>query len=110
MCFLVQHPEKQQRYGHLTLNTRNVRKCYYLLFNQVAVSVLFLIGFHSMQGWTATTRHGNTRKKSINILKHTGSSKLLFLDLKPLRTYLKGKHSIGGECQGIAVRGKKLLT
>ena len=23
----------------------------------------FLIGIHSMQGWTATTRHGVTRKK-----------------------------------------------
>ena len=24
---------------------------------------IFLIGIHSMQGWTATTRHGVTRKR-----------------------------------------------
>ena len=35
---------------------------------------------------------------------------LLILDLKPLRSYIKGKHSIGGEFQSLAVRGKKLLT
>ena len=33
----------------------------------------FLIGIHSMQGWTATTRHGVTRKRSTKRLKHTGS-------------------------------------
>ena len=26
---------------------------------------IFLIGIHSMQGWTATTRHGVTRKKTM---------------------------------------------
>ena len=36
---------------------------------------------------------------------------LLILDiLKPLRSYVKGKHSIGREFQSLAVRGKKLLT
>ena len=35
---------------------------------------------------------------------------LLILDLKPLRSYMKGKHSIGREFQSLAVRGKKLLT
>ena len=33
----------------------------------------FLIGIHSMQGWTATTRHGVTRKRSTKRLKHTGN-------------------------------------
>ena len=33
----------------------------------------FLIGIHSMQGRTATTRHGVTRKKSTKRLKHTGN-------------------------------------
>ena len=28
-------------------------------------------GIHSMQGWTATTGHGATRKRSTKILKHT---------------------------------------
>ena len=35
---------------------------------------------------------------------------LLILDLKPLRSQVKGKHSIGREFQSLAVRGKKLLT
>ena len=34
---------------------------------------LFLIGIHSMQGWTATIRHRLTRKRSTKILKHTGN-------------------------------------
>ena len=32
---------------------------------------LFLIGIHSMQGWTATTTHRVTRKRSTKRLKHT---------------------------------------
>ena len=36
-----------------------------------AIQELFLlIGVHSMQGWTANTRHGVTRKRSTKILKH----------------------------------------
>ena len=35
---------------------------------------------------------------------------LLFLDLKPLRLYVKGKHSTSRQFQSLAVRGKKLLT
>ena len=35
---------------------------------------LFLIGIHSMQGRTATTRHEVTRKRSTKRLKHTGKS------------------------------------
>ena len=35
---------------------------------------------------------------------------LLNLDSKPLRSYVKGKHSVGREFQSLAVRGKKLLT
>ena len=35
---------------------------------------------------------------------------LLILDLKPFRSYVKGKHSIGREFQSLAVQGKKLLT
>ena len=35
---------------------------------------------------------------------------LLILDLKPFRSLVKGKHSIGREFQSLAVRGKKLLT
>ena len=35
---------------------------------------------------------------------------LLILDLKPLRSLFKGKHSKGREFQSIVVRAKKLLT
>ena len=34
---------------------------------------------------------------------------LLILDLKPLGSKVKGKHSLGGEFQNLAVRGKKLF-
>ena len=52
---------------------------------------IFLSAIYSMQGGTATTRHGVTRKRDRKILKHTGNlfrkkptSKrcLLILDLK----------------------------
>ena len=33
--------------------------------------MFFLIGIHSMQGWTALTRHGITRKRSTKRSKHT---------------------------------------
>ena len=33
----------------------------------------FLIGIHSMQGWTTTTRHGVTKKRSTKRLKYTGN-------------------------------------
>ena len=33
--------------------------------------ILFLIGIHSVQGWTATATHGVTRKWSTKRLKHT---------------------------------------
>ena len=72
-----------------------------------------------MQGWTATRRHPVTRKRSSKRLKHAENlfrkklqlkTCLLILDLKTLRSLVKGKHSIGREFQSIAVRGKKLLT
>ena len=34
---------------------------------------VFLIGIHFTQDWTATTRHGVTRKRSPKRLKHTGN-------------------------------------
>ena len=37
-------------------------------------AMFFLIGVHSMQGWTATMRHGVTRKRRTEKkLKHTGN-------------------------------------
>ena len=35
---------------------------------------------------------------------------LLILNLKPLRSQVKGKHSVGRQFQSLAVRGKKLFT
>ena len=35
--------------------------------------LFFLIGIHSMQSWTATIRHGVTRKKHTKRLKNTGN-------------------------------------
>ena len=66
-----------------------------LIADQLFKLLFFLIGIHSMQGGTATTRHGVTRKKSTT--KITGYRKcvwkeptvkryLLLLDLKPLRS------------------------
>ena len=42
----------------------------------------FLIGIHSMQGWTATKRHGVTRKRSTKRLEHTGNMFRKDLQLK----------------------------
>ena len=36
-------------------------------------SLLFLIGIHSIQDWTANARHGFTRKRGTKRLKHTGN-------------------------------------
>ena len=35
--------------------------------------LFFLIGIHSIQGWTATTGHGVTRKRNTKRLRHTGN-------------------------------------
>ena len=39
--------------------------------NTYHLGLFFLIGIHSMQGWTATTRHGVTRKKAQKRLQVT---------------------------------------
>ena len=78
--------------------------------------VYFLIGIHSMQAWTATTRYGVTRKRRIKRLKHTGNlfrknlqlqlRYLLILDLKPFRSQRRASYR-----QKIpeSVRGKKTV-
>ena len=64
-------------------------------------------------------RHGVTRKRSTERLQHTGNlfrknfrnkRCLLILQLKLLRSQVKGKHSVGREFQSLAVQRKKLLT
>ena len=50
----------------------------------------FFFKFRSMQGWTATTRHGVTRKRSTKRLKYTGSWFRKNLQLKvPVNSLLK---------------------
>ena len=44
-----------------------------LIFHSLHSTRLFLVGIHSMQGWTATTRHGVTKKRTTKRLKHTGN-------------------------------------
>ena len=70
-----------------------------------------------MQNSPGTTRHGVTRKRSTKRLNRTENlfrKNLQFcqliLDLKPFRSQVKRKHSIGKEFQSLALRGKKLLT
>ena len=50
-----------------------------ILINQ---GVFFLIGIHPMQGWTATTRHGVTRKKAQKRLQDTENLSWKNLQLK----------------------------
>ena len=47
-------------------STDIIHHCFLLsrTLNEYAVLFFFLIWIHSMQGWTATTRHGVTRKEA----------------------------------------------
>ena len=51
----------------------------------------FLIGIHSMKDWTATTRHGDIRKRSPKRLKHIGNLSRKNLQLKMCRLILRLK-------------------
>ena len=70
-----------------------------------------------MQGWIATARHGITLKKMLQYLNIQEINKeepkvkrcLLILDWKPVRSQVKGKHSIGREFQSQVSQEKKLL-
>ena len=50
--------------------------------NSSSFAFFFLIGVHSKQGWTATTKHGVTRKRSKKRLKYTGNLMRKNLQLK----------------------------
>ena len=75
-------------------------------------------GIHAIQDWTATMRHGVTKKeRSTKRLKYTGNllgnlqiKVVLILDLQTMRSKVKLKHSIGIKFQNLAVQGNKLLT
>ena len=61
----------------------------------------FLIGSHSMQGWTATTRHGVTGKRSTKRLQHDRKKGGVPLFdgkrscLKRIRGYDTGEEGVG---------------
>ena len=73
-----------------------------------------------MQDRKTTTRHGVKEKRSTKTLKHPGKlfrkNLQLIVNNSRFKSHLdhrskeSGKHSIGGEFQSLAVRGKKLLT
>ena len=70
---------------HYEIQNQTTFNCFLTIF------FFFLIRIHSMQGWTATTRHGVTRKRSAKRLEHTrnlfGKKRYLsILDLKPIRS------------------------
>ena len=44
------------------------------------------------------------------IWKESAVNKCLILDIKPFRSYIKAKHSMGREFQSVAVQQEKLLT
>ena len=55
---------------------------FHILLNSCLYFRFFLIGIHSMQDWTATTRHGVTRKRTTKRLKDTGNQITKNLQLK----------------------------
>ena len=67
-----------------------------------------------MQGLTATTRPGVTGERNIKRSKHAGNlcrknlqtRYMLIIDLKPPRSQVEGKHSMGREFQSLAVKQK----
>ena len=63
-------------------NDGNVEDVYLVSFLHDNESFFFLTGIHSMQGWTATTRHGVTRKRNTKRLRRTGN---LFRKNLPLK-------------------------
>ena len=58
---------------------------------------LFLkqIGIHTMQGWTATTKHGVTRKRSTKKIQHAENLFTKNLQLKDVNSRLKATKIIG---------------
>ena len=64
------------------------------------------------EAWSYKKKKYKKIKACMNSVSEESTDKmcLLILDLNPLRSEVKGKHSIGREFQSLTVRGKKLLT
>ena len=78
ICFIFQCNTAVEK--DLALNTVCVFSTFYWIL--VYIFVFFLIGIHSMQDWTATTRHGVTRKRTTKRLKDTWNQITKNLQLK----------------------------
>ena len=59
---------KNQKGGGEGGGRQKAEFCYFC-----SLECFFLIGTHSMQGWTATKKHEGTKKRSTKRLKHTGN-------------------------------------
>ena len=69
--------------GDDSCNDGNVEKVYLVSFLHDNESFfLKKTGIHSMQGWTATTRHGVTTKRNTKRLRCTGNLFRKYLPLK----------------------------
>ena len=66
-----------------------VKNNFLLMRHVLRFKLNFLNWVHSMQGWTVTTTHGVTRKRSRKRLKHLGN--LFIKDLKPFRLWNQKK-------------------
>ena len=76
-----------QKIGTLEIWAEPVERSSYYLSTSVIFFFFFIffkIEIHSMQGWTATKRHGVTRKRSTKRLKHTGNPFRKNLQLKDI--------------------------
>ena len=75
--------------------------------------MLFLIGFTPCKAEQPLEKKKYKKIKAYreSLYKEpTVNRCLLILGLKPFRLWVKGKHSLVREFQGLAERGKKLLT
>ena len=46
---------------------------YIYIYLYIYIYIYILTGIHSMQGWTATARHGVTRKRNTKRLRNAGN-------------------------------------
>lgn len=79
----------------------------------------FIIGIQSLQSWTVNVKHRVTRKRKSQT---TGTHRkvdqkelrdkryFLTLELKPFRWWIKWKHGLDKDFQGLAVRETELST
>ena len=106
------------------LDPRRALLCFIALFkgNGFVISlypfVVFFFNWDSLhvrlnsryEAWSTKEAQNDCSIQEICVERTTVKRCLLILDLRPLRSQVKGKHSIGREFQSLAVWGKKRLT